>query len=113
MVQKLLRGNDKGFVLLEDITRRFKYPCVIDLKMGTRQYGDDASAQKKASQTQKCHQSTSEQMGVRMVGMQLYDSKQSQFVYVNKYEGRRMDQQKFNQLMWWFFQASGLKKLIK
>lgn len=108
-----MRGNDKGFVLLEDITSHFKYPCVIDLKMGTRQYGDDASAQKRASQTQKCRQSTSEQLGVRMVGMQLYDSEQSQFVYVNKYEGRRIDQNKFNQLLLRFFKPAGSEKLAR
>lgn len=64
----------------------------MDVKLGTRQYGDDASPQKRLSQTQKCILSTSEQYGVRMVGMQIYEANSSSYSYVTKYEGRKMDQ---------------------
>lgn len=99
--------------MLEDIVFGYEFPCVIDLKIGTRQYGDDASDQKRYSQMQKCRQSTSEKMGIRLVGMQLYQIHNNKFVYVNKYKGRRLNRTKLCLILRNFFIAAGHERLCE
>lgn len=87
----------KQFILLEDLTDEVLYPCVLDLKMGTRQHGVYASEKKVQSQTKKCAQSTSATMGIRVCGMQVY--KQDEFVFYDKYSGRNLTPASFKETL--------------
>ena len=58
-------------IVLENLSHRFLKPNILDIKLGTRLYDDEASEEKKARMIQTAKNTTSFETGVRLTGFQV------------------------------------------
>jgi len=80
-------GTLTSYLKLENLCYPFKNPSVVDLKMGTQSYDENASAEKIASEKKKYpHQ---EVLGFRFTGMKVYQLKGSYKDY-DRFYGRHL-----------------------
>eukprot|EP00742_Colponemidia_sp_Colp-10_P001641 GILJ01001760.1.p1 GENE.GILJ01001760.1~~GILJ01001760.1.p1 ORF type:complete len:257 (+),score=14.68 GILJ01001760.1:100-870(+) len=56
------------YMALENVLAACTHPCVMDIKMGARTYGEDATEAKIAEQVAKQNASTTAKLGFRVVG---------------------------------------------
>lgn len=75
-----------GFIMLENLVSKFEYPCIMDLKMGTRLHDDNATESKKQSHESKVNETTSGALGLRITGIQVsnIDCQFNSYIHCNQ-----------------------------
>jgi 1D-myo-inositol-tetrakisphosphate 5-kinase/inositol-polyphosphate multikinase len=64
-------GVDKDHVVLENLTHGFTRPNVLDVKLGTVLYDEDASPEKRQRMEKAAKDTTSFETGIRLTGFQV------------------------------------------
>ncbi|KAK1944607.1 Inositol polyphosphate multikinase [Phytophthora citrophthora] len=74
------------YLMLEDLTWGRQWPCIMDVKMGTKSYEEDATPEKIAYEKSKFP--LQEKVGFRIQGIKVFDPKKKQYVEFDKHFGR-------------------------
>ncbi|EGG24006.1 hypothetical protein DFA_06144 [Cavenderia fasciculata] len=90
---KLPKENQNLYIKIEDLTFSCKYPCILDLKMGVRQHGREAPAEKVKKMVEKCKATTSSSLGFRVCGLKVYNLPNGEYSTYDKYYGRSLTDQ--------------------
>lgn len=93
-------------IVLENLLAPFASPCVLDLKIGTRQHGDDVTGKKRERAIQRCAETTSATLGVRVSGMRVWrDGCNDPLVWGKDY-GKSLTQDNFEEVFELFFNTA-------
>ncbi|XP_061491329.1 inositol polyphosphate multikinase isoform X2 [Rhineura floridana] len=74
------------YLKLEDVTHRFKKPCIMDVKIGQKSYDPYASAEKIKQQVNKYP--LMEEIGFLVLGMRVYHPRSDSYETQNQHYGR-------------------------
>ena len=83
-------GKTDYFVTLENILQDFEKPNVLDLKLGSQLFDDDANEEKKQRMLEKSSKTTSGSLGLRIAGMKYYNKETCDKEY-----GRQLSNEQF------------------
>ncbi|CDH51754.1 arginine metabolism regulation protein iii [Lichtheimia corymbifera JMRC:FSU:9682] len=96
---------------LENVLHGFTRPCVLDLKLGTRLYDDDATPEKREKMQKNAKGTTSEELGIRISGMKVYNTIDRAWAIYDKQFGRsRTADTILDGLLSFFFPTSSYAK---
>ncbi|XP_048731731.1 inositol hexakisphosphate kinase 3-like isoform X2 [Ostrea edulis] len=96
-------GKVQQFIMLENLVAPYRYPSVMDLKMGTNHMSRDASETKKRMLEERWMSTTSASLGFRMCGIQVYKNDSKSYISHDKYFGRGLDKNGVRDEMMNFF----------
>lgn len=85
-------GREVDCMVLQDLTKGFKEPCIMDVKIGKRTWDPDATYEKMASEQQK-YQDTKRDFGFCIPGFQVYKLSNGKLRKYGKDYGKKLNKE--------------------
>ncbi|XP_072228818.1 inositol polyphosphate multikinase [Leuresthes tenuis] len=102
-------SSNDVYLKLEDVTRRFSKPCIMDVKLGQQSYDPFASQEKREQQIRKYP--LMEEIGFLILGMRVYNVRSDRFDSYDQHYGRGLVKDTVKEgLAKFFHNGVGLRK---
>lgn len=98
--------EDQERLVLENVAYGFVKPCILDVKLGTVLYDEDAPPEKQARMIKAAQNSTSAETGVRLTGFQVYGNDSAKPILTPKSYGRSIKKEQLPDGIEMFFPVS-------
>jgi 1D-myo-inositol-tetrakisphosphate 5-kinase/inositol-polyphosphate multikinase len=98
--RKVLEDGTKAeYLMMENLTKGFKKPCIMDVKIGAKTYGPDASDKKKAQQDAS-YAGTKQPFGFSVPGLSVHvGEKKEEVIMKGKEYGRSLNADNIHELL--------------
>ena len=98
--RKILEDGTKAeYLMMENLTKDFKKPCIMDVKIGAKTYGPDASDKKKAQQDAS-YAGTKQPFGFSVPGLSVHvGEKKKEVIMKGKEYGRSLNEDNIHELL--------------
>ncbi|KAJ3214809.1 hypothetical protein HDU67_001195 [Dinochytrium kinnereticum] len=108
------QSKERVTILIENVLGGLVGPCIADVKIGVRLYGDDASPEKIERMKVQAEITTSAETGLRICGMKLYSPSTASFESFGKEYGRSLTTDTLGSGFSFFFsRAKNPKKVVR
>lgn len=109
----LVDGSKVEYLLMENLLKDYKKPCIMDVKIGAKTYGPDAS-EKKAAQQDASYAGTKKPFGFSVPGMSVHMGKEKETVIMKGKEyGRTLNPDNIHELLEMFLDVNNEPEVAK
>ncbi|KAI9507025.1 hypothetical protein F5148DRAFT_165858 [Russula earlei] len=82
--------HEKEMIVIENVAHGFRKPNILDIKLGTVLYDEDATPEKRERMEKQARETTSAETGIRLTGFQLFGNESSEPLVVPKDYGKSL-----------------------
>jgi len=95
--------KDGKFMMIENLTKGMAKPCIVDIKVGAKTYGPDATEDKKAK-SDAAYSGTKKPFGFSVLGMSVYMGEgKEEFKVLNKEFGKQLTKDNIDDFIQTYF----------
>jgi len=98
--------KDSRFMMIENLTKGFEKPCIVDIKIGEKTYGPDASKEKR-EKADSAYMGTKIPFGFSVLGLSVYCGEQKEdFKVLNKDFGKQLSKETIDEFLQIYFDGA-------